>query len=79
MTRLYISADLEGACGVTSPLQCSPTADRPAYDWAVTQLAREVKEVVEAALEAGARKRPGAELEVKCQQQDSRPGQAARQ
>lgn len=53
MTKLYISADLEGACGVTSPLQCSPAGDRAAYEWAVNQLAREVKEVVETALERG--------------------------
>jgi D-amino peptidase len=54
LTRLYISADLEGACGVTSFRQCAATGDRPAYDRACDQLAREVSAVVEAALEAGA-------------------------
>lgn len=53
MTRLYISADLEGACGVVSPHQCSTEPDRSAYDWAVSQLEMEVAAVVDAALDHG--------------------------
>lgn len=53
MTRLFISADLEGACGVTSPLQCFPQKDRDGYHLAVSLLAREVNAVVEAAQAAG--------------------------
>ncbi len=53
MTRLYISADLEGACGVVSTHHCSTTPDRSAYDWAVSQLQLEVAAVVEAALDHG--------------------------
>ena len=52
--KLYISADLEGACGVVSPHQCSPHPDQDAYEWAVGQLELEVSAVVEASLEAGA-------------------------
>lgn len=53
MTKLYISADLEGVCGVVSPHHCDPHPDRSAYDWAVSQLELEVGAVVEAALEEG--------------------------
>ena len=54
MTKLYISADLEGVCGVVSPHHCSRTPDRDAYDWAVSQLEMEVSAVVETALDHGA-------------------------
>lgn len=54
MTRLYISADLEGVCGVVSPHHCSRQPDAAAYEWAVSQLELEVEAVVEAALDAGA-------------------------
>jgi len=54
VTKLYISADLEGACGIVSPHQCSRTPDRDAYDWAVSQLEMEVSAVVETALDHGA-------------------------
>jgi D-amino peptidase len=53
MTRLYISADLEGLCGVVSPHHCSPEPDRAAYDWAISQMDLEVGAVVEAALDHG--------------------------
>lgn len=53
MTKLYISADLEGVCGVVSPHHCSPEPDRSAYDWAVSQLEMEVAAVVDAALDHG--------------------------
>ena len=53
MTRLYISADIEGICGVVSPLQCATTPARSAYAWAVSQMAVEVAAVVEAALDHG--------------------------
>lgn len=53
MTKLYISADLEGVCGVVSPHHCSAEPDRSAYDWAVSQLEMEVAAVVEAALDHG--------------------------
>jgi D-amino peptidase len=53
VTRLYISADLEGVCGVVSPHHCSAEPDRSAYDWAVSQLEMEVAAVVEAALDHG--------------------------
>lgn len=53
MTRLYISADLEGACGVVSTHHCSTAPDRSAYDWAVSQLEMEVAAVIEAALDHG--------------------------
>ncbi len=53
MTRLYISADLEGACGVVSTHHCAAQPDRAAYDWAVSQLEMEVAAVVEAALDHG--------------------------
>lgn len=52
--KLFISADLEGVCGVTSPLQCFPKSDRSGYQLAVEQLAKEVSTVALAALEAGA-------------------------
>lgn len=51
--RLYISADLEGVCGVVSPQQCAPTPDRHAYDRAVRQLGTELSAVIDAAVEAG--------------------------
>jgi D-amino peptidase len=55
VTKLFISADLEGACGVTSPKQCWPKpGDYGPYQRAVAQLAREVRAVIEGALEAGA-------------------------
>ncbi|HEY9746422.1 MAG TPA: M55 family metallopeptidase [Oculatellaceae cyanobacterium] len=53
MTKLYISADLEGVCGVVTWHQVSPESDRVAYDLAVAQLETEVEAVVEAALDAG--------------------------
>jgi D-amino peptidase len=53
MTKLFISADLEGACWVTSPRQCFPELDRPAYDLAIAHLAKEVEVVAQTALEAG--------------------------
>lgn len=53
MTRLYISADLEGVCGVVSPHHCSAQPDRASYDWAVSQLELEVSAVVGVALEHG--------------------------
>lgn len=53
MTRLYISADLEGVCGVVSPHHCAPEPDRAAYDQAVRQMHLEVVTVAEAALQAG--------------------------
>jgi D-amino peptidase len=40
--KFYISADLEGICGVVSLKQCSPEPDRPAYELAVRQMMREV-------------------------------------
>jgi D-amino peptidase len=54
VTKIYISADLEGVCGVVSPHHCSSTPDRDAYDWAVSQLEMEISAVVEAALDHGA-------------------------
>ncbi len=53
MTKLYISADLEGVCGVVTPQHCAPEPDRSAYDWAVSQLEMEVAAVVDAALDQG--------------------------
>ena len=53
MTKLYISADLEGICGVVTWHQCAPEPDRDAYDLAVAQLETEVEAVVESALDAG--------------------------
>jgi D-amino peptidase len=53
LTRLYISADLEGVCGVVSTHHCAAHPDRTAYDWAVSQLEMEVAAVVEAALDHG--------------------------
>ena len=53
MTRLYISVDIEGICGVVTPAQCAPTADAKAYHQAVDQMALEVNTVVEAALSCG--------------------------
>ena len=55
MTRLYISADLEGASWVSSFKQCYPdSGDFDAYRHAVGVLAEEVSVVCEAAFEAGA-------------------------
>ena len=54
MSKLYISADLEGVCGVVSSHHCAPEPDRDAYDWAVSQLEMEVSAVVETALDHGA-------------------------
>jgi D-amino peptidase len=53
MTKLFISADLEGACGVTSPKQCFPELDLEAYTIATSQMAKEVSVVVEAAFQNG--------------------------
>src|SRR5690242_10165784 len=53
MTKLYISADLEGICGVVSPRHCDPEPDRAAYDWAVSQMEMEIAAVVDAALDSG--------------------------
>jgi D-amino peptidase len=53
MTKLYISADLEGVCGVTSPHQCATEPDRSAYDWAVSQLEMELGAVIDVALDHG--------------------------
>lgn len=52
--KLYISADLEGVVGVTSPLQCASQPDPAAYQQAVNQLGKEVRAVADAAWEAGA-------------------------
>ncbi|MEB3286286.1 MAG: M55 family metallopeptidase [Vampirovibrionales bacterium] len=54
MPKLYISADLEGICWVTSPLQCSRQPDETAYRKAVEQLGVELQTVINAAFEAGA-------------------------
>lgn len=48
MTKYYISADLEGVCGVASPLQCYPKDDLTGYTMAVKQMALEVNTVAEA-------------------------------
>jgi D-amino peptidase len=48
--KFYISADLEGICGVVSLKQCSPEPDRAAYEAAVTQMMREVRIVAETLL-----------------------------
>ncbi|MDX2085629.1 MAG: M55 family metallopeptidase [Candidatus Melainabacteria bacterium] len=54
MRQLYISADLEGVCGVTSVRQVFPKPeDLPRYREAVAQLAKEVLAVVRAAQSAG--------------------------
>lgn len=53
MTKLYISADLEGAAWVTSPRQCDAGRDTEAYNHACRELAEEVTVVAEAALETG--------------------------
>lgn len=53
MTKLYISADLEGVCGVVTWHQVSPQPDAEAYTLAIAQLETEVEAVVEAALDAG--------------------------
>ncbi len=53
MTRLYISADIEGITGVVSPLQCSPHGDAEAYRTAVRQMGEEVSAVIRTAIEVG--------------------------
>ena len=50
MTHFYISADLEGVCGVVSPLQCYPKSDLSGYQWAVRQLAHELSILTQAIL-----------------------------
>jgi D-amino peptidase len=60
MAKFYISADLEGVCGVTSPLQCYPKTDLTGYQFAVEQLAREVMAVVQPILQV----HPEAEIVV---------------
>lgn len=50
MAKYYISADLEGVCGVSSPLQCYPKDQWAGYDMAVRQLALEVTTVAESIL-----------------------------
>jgi D-amino peptidase len=44
--NIYISADLEGVLGVTSPHQCFPTADPAGYHQAVNQLVLELNTVI---------------------------------
>ncbi|MEB3206889.1 MAG: M55 family metallopeptidase, partial [Vampirovibrionales bacterium] len=45
--KLYISADLEGVCGVTSKSQCYPHPNTAsAYHYAVEALGREVRAVL---------------------------------
>jgi D-amino peptidase len=51
--KFYISADLEGICGVVSLKQCSPEPDRPAYEFAVRQMMREVTAVCETLYASG--------------------------
>jgi D-amino peptidase len=46
--RVYISADLEGVLGVTSPHQCFPVGDASGYHQAVNQLTIELKTVIDA-------------------------------
>jgi D-amino peptidase len=46
--KVYISADLEGVLGVTSPHQCFPTADPAGYHQAVNQLVLELNTVISA-------------------------------
>lgn len=53
MSKLYISADLEGIGGVVSPHHCAAEPDRAAYDWAIRQMHLEVNAVVAAALDHG--------------------------
>ncbi len=50
MAKYYISADLEGVCGVTSLLQCYPKSDLTGYHTAVRQLASEINAVCETIL-----------------------------
>lgn len=51
MSKYYISADLEGVCGVTSPLQCYPKEGHlEDYRLAVEQLTAEVNSIAEALL-----------------------------
>jgi D-amino peptidase len=45
MAKYFISADMEGVCGVASILQCYPKADTTGYYAAVEQLAAEIKAV----------------------------------
>jgi D-amino peptidase len=44
--KVYISADLEGVLGVTSPHQCFPTTDPAGYHQAVNQLVLELNTVI---------------------------------
>lgn len=60
MAKYFISADLEGVCGVTSLLQCYPKQDTSGYQAAVAQLALEITTVAEALLSAD----PAAEFVV---------------
>ncbi len=54
MTKLYVSADIEGITGVVSPFQCAPSPlHLSAYEAAVDQMALEVRMVVHTALETG--------------------------
>jgi D-amino peptidase len=46
--KVYISSDLEGVLGVTSPHQCFPTADPAGYHQAVNQLVLELNTVIAA-------------------------------
>jgi len=54
MTRIYISADIEGITGVVSPEHCDPHGNQASYAWAVAQMEREVSVVVTEALAQGA-------------------------
>ena len=53
--KLYISADLEGVGGVTSPHQVHPenTLDKHAYEQAVFQLVQELNTICETAFDSG--------------------------
>lgn len=53
MSKLYLSVDLEGAAGITSPNECDPNADREAYNRAVEYLCKEVSVVVNTAFDCG--------------------------
>ncbi len=50
MTRIFISADMEGLCGVVSPLQCYPKEDLTGYNWAVAQMAWEINTIADGIL-----------------------------
>ncbi len=51
MAKYYISADLEGVCGVSSLLQCYPKEDQTGYQAAVNQLALEINTVAKVILQ----------------------------